>query len=239
MGHAASLPRQNRIAALAVVIVAHLMLIAALLLTRSAEWSRPVVAGALTVISLPAEPSAAPPPPPSMPSKIVDEVVATPIAVSTQPSEGTSAATAAGCTTLDAITRSILADRAAVSAVLQAPPETRSIAEAIVVWNAGWHAATASIEAPLAPVRTAVMSSLADVEESCLDELIAGPRLVPIPAGERTMFLAFGSGNWTWRELLIDAETLPAVPVAAEPRAGQAARSSHNGIAGTKLRKAG
>ncbi len=31
-----------------------------------------------------------------------------------------------------------------------------------------------------------------------------GPRLVPIPDGNGTIFLVFGSGEWTWRALSDD-----------------------------------
>lgn len=59
-----------------------------------------------------------------------------------------------------------------------------------------------------------VEQTLSLVEDGCLDEPIAGPRLVPIavPDGQGTMFLVFGSGNWTWRELVADPAAQEALP---------------------------
>lgn len=85
--------------------------------------------------------------------------------------------------------------------------ETRSIAEAIIIWNAGWSAAAASMDSPLAPARSALEQTLIGISDGCLDEQVAGPRLVPIPAGSNgTMFLVIGSGLWRWRDLTRDAQ---------------------------------
>ena len=68
----------------------------------------------------------------------------------------------------------------------------------------------------LGPARSVVERSLESIDDSCLDAPIAGPRLVPLPDGERTMFLVFGSGAWTWRELTASADPPQVVP--ADPR---------------------
>lgn len=133
------------------------------------------------------------------------------------PPSTTGAPGAEACPTLDAITKALIADRAAVDQVLAAPPETRSIADAIIVWNSDWSAATTTVDAPLGEVRAAVLQSLGETADHCLDEPIAGPRLIPIPAGSGTVFLVFGSGNWRWRQLLTNPGQSPEVLDTTQP----------------------
>jgi hypothetical protein len=128
-----------------------------------------------------------------------------------------------GCATLELVRTSILADPAAVTSVLNSPPEIRSIAEAVILWNAQWSQSAGSLAAPLGATRAAVERSLATLDENCLDEPIAGPRLIPVPAGTGTMFVVMGSGVWTWREVTAELP-LPQPPIsvgsaADKPRA--------------------
>lgn len=116
---------------------------------------------------------------------------------------GTASGTALSCDTLDLVSQALATDPSAVDAIRSAPPAMRSVADAIVVWNAGWSAGADSADSPLAEVRAVVEDQLGTVSDECLDETIAGPRLVPIPDGDQTTFLAFGSGDWTWRQLLL------------------------------------
>lgn len=116
---------------------------------------------------------------------------------------------ATSCVALDEVAIALLADPAALGSILHAPRETRSIADAIVIWNAQWSEAAIAADAPLEPVRASVQATLSSVDQSCLDEPIVGPRLVPIPAGDGTTFLVFGSGSWSWRQLLPAAQGKP------------------------------
>lgn len=166
--------------------------------------------GALALVSLNVAASAKSlPPPPSLPSKFADRTqpVSQPT-VANDPNSTALAAPAGSCATLNVVMTALVSDPAAVTAVINAPPETRSIAEAVVIWNVGWSNAASSLDAPLAPARTVVEQSLLTVADACLDEQVAGPRLMPVPddAGG-TMFLVIGSGNWTWRELVTDPAT--------------------------------
>ena len=167
-------------------------------------------AGALALVSLSLEPPAPSlPPPPSLPSKLAERTqpVAQPAAAS-DPNSTALAAPSGGCATLKVVMTALVSDPAAVTAVINAPPEARSIAEAVVIWNAGWSDAARSLDAPLGPVRTVVEQSLFTVADACLDEQVAGPRLMPVPDNHGgTMFVVIGSGNWTWRELVTDPAT--------------------------------
>lgn len=106
------------------------------------------------------------------------------------------------CEILGTVGKAIVDDPAAVDAIVHAPAETRSIADAIVIWNMGWSAAAQETGAPLEPVRANVLATLHAVPEDCLSSTVSGPRLVPVPNGDRTVFLVFGSGDWSWKSLM-------------------------------------
>lgn len=196
----------------------HISVFVAVLLGRSSLPTAVTSAGAMAVISISADATAQSRPPPSLPTKFADRSrpLSAPSAISDPDSRDT-AGPAGGCATLDIVTKALVADPVAVMSVTNSPPETRSIAEAVVIWNAGWSNAAGTLDAPLGPVRTVVEQSLSTVDDSCLDAPIAGPRLIPIPDGDQTMFLAFGSGNWTWRELVTDTAAQPRPAGADKP----------------------
>lgn len=155
-------------------------------------------------------------------------VVKTPLlksmAASAAPVELSSAAassakgTAADCPIAEDVAKGIIADPEALAAVINAPPETRSIADAIVLWNAAWAPATASdtpeVQAPLEPVRTNVQATLQALPEDCLSLIVTGPRLIAVPNGGRTMILVFGSGDWAWQTLIDPAPASEQAPAA-------------------------
>ena len=187
-----------------IVIALH---VALLLMLRAMHGPEPVAAasGTLSVMSLdaPQQAQAQPPPPPTMPSKRVDQSVPLPSYVYSKTFDRDGKPTAPGnCATLDTVVQTLLADQKAVDSVLNLPRDARSVADAVVIWNAGWSNSASAVDAPLASARTSVEHSLTLLPERCLDEPIVGPRLVPVPAGSGTMFLVFGSGVWTWRELI-------------------------------------
>ena len=204
-------PKAQRIGVLMSVVVLHVLaLLAALIVSGRAPPLLPAKTGVNATAAVTVETQAQrPPPPPKLPSKLVDKIKKLSAqAITFEPDSTALAGLPGQCSTLDAVSQAIIADPRAVAAVVGAPPETRSIAEAIVIWNAGWSSATMSPDSPLSPARTVIEQSLALVEDGCLDEPITGPRLVPIAVadGKRTMFLVFGSGNWTWRQLVAKPE---------------------------------
>jgi hypothetical protein len=168
------------------------------------------------MMSLPLEQEAdGKPPPPALPSKVADDkrVLAKP-AFSTDP-DSAAQGSQGGCATLELVRKALLADPAAVAAVVHAPREARSIAEAVVIWNAGWADLARNVEAPLGPARQVLEQSIASIPAECLNEEIAGPRLFLIPAGEGVnMFLVVGSGKWSWGQLV--ANDHAAAPTSVE-----------------------
>lgn len=217
MTHQSAPLQSQRIGVLTTVIALHAALLVAFLASGGAAAPPPVKPGvpSLTLISADI-PARRPPPPPVLPSKVIDEIKRLTEQTPTFDPDSTALAALSGqCATLDLVSKAIVADPSAVTAVVHAPPETRSIAEAIVIWNAGWSNAASTPDSPLGPARAIVELSLNSIEDGCLDEQIAGPRLVPVPVpnSQGTMFLVFGSGTWTWRELVTDpVEALDGVP---------------------------
>ncbi len=199
-------PRRRKFTILALVIALHAVMIA-LLLQQAAKVQPPVPVTAIAMFEIEAKrpAAAAKPPPPSLPAKVADAFV--PVTALSIPDDAVSdepVGAAAACSTVDKVREGLLLDAAAVDATRNAPPETRSIADAVVLWNVGWAPPALTLADPLFVVRTAVERILANLPANCLDEPIAGPRLVPITdaSGLRTIFIVFGSGTWTWRALL-------------------------------------
>lgn len=195
-------------------VVAHLALFALLISLRSAMPSAVPPPGRISLISLAPEVAQGKPPPPALPSKVADKQV-TPQDSFSAELDPIPLGAAGGCATFDLVAKSVIAEPDVVAAVLTTPQESRSIADAVVIWNAGWSNTAGSPSEPLGPARAVIEHSLRSVPDNCLDEPVTGPRLVPIPEGERTMFLAIGSGNWTWRQLLTEPD--PALPPGEAP----------------------
>lgn len=212
MAQIAKSRRSERFVTLTLVIALHGALFLLVLLAGNPLGHISPKPGVMKVVSLDAEASVSTAsPPPRLPSKVP---VYTPQQLAFDFSDDVDPdaldAPIGGCAALEAVRNAVLADPAAVDSVINAPPAARSVADAVVIWNAGWSDAASSLEAPLGAARAAVERTLSEMESACLDEPIAGPRLMQIPAGDqRTMFLVFGSGNWNWREIMLSSETGP------------------------------
>lgn len=200
-------PREQRLIVLATVTGLHALAFLALFIGNAEVLPAPVKAGALSIVSLAAESPAQPAPPPKLPSKMIDHTEPPEeVAMSDQPDSTATGAPTAGCATLEVLTNALMADRAVVDAIHRAPLEARSISGAVVMWNAGWSDTARTIDAPLGLVRAVAERSLHSVDPGCLEEEVAGPRLVLIPIGDNTMIVVFGSGIWRWRELIFSTD---------------------------------
>ncbi len=206
MGRRSITSRSERVAVLTVAVVAHLSLFVLLISIGSESplaVSRP---GTMSLISIAPEAAQGKPPPPVLPSKVAGPKRIVSRDDFSAELDPTPLGAAGGCATFDLVVKSLTAEPIVVAGVVSTPPERRSIAGAVVIWNAGWSDTASAPGEPLGPARVVIEQELRSVPDMCLDEPVAGPRLVPIPEGERTMFLAIGSGNWTWRQLLTDPD---------------------------------
>jgi hypothetical protein len=185
------------------VLLAHLVMIVLLVLSRHAAPS-PEKQGNLSVFSLSAAPSQ-----PSIP------VIAPVIVQDIKPTPATPAETFAEqqqsadgnpegevCSPIDVVTTQLTSDPTVPPEIDMVPRADRSISEAIVVWNAKWSNTAIADDAPLRNVRDRIESTLAELPLECLETPVAGPRLIPIVIDGSTTFLAFGSGQWTWQQLI-------------------------------------
>lgn len=185
------------------VALAHLVIIVLLVVSRHAAPSSETQ-GNLSVFSLSAAPSQ-----PSIPVKapvIIQEIKP----ISTTPAEAFAEQqqSAEGdpegevCSPIDVVTTQLTNDPAVPAEIDMVPRTDRSISEAIVVWNAEWSSSAIADDAPLRNVRDRIESTLAELPVECLETPVAGPRLIPIMIDGSTTFLAFGSGQWTWQQLI-------------------------------------
>lgn len=185
------------------VLLAHLVIIILLVISRHAVPS-PEKQGNLSVFSLSAAPSQ-----PSIPAKapvIVQDIKP----ISTTPAEAFAEQqqSAEGdpegevCSPIDVVTTQLTSDPAVPAEIDMVPRTDRSISEAIVIWNAEWSSSAIADDAPLRNVRDRIENTLAELPLECLETPVAGPRLIPIMIDGSTTFLAFGSGEWTWQQLI-------------------------------------
>lgn len=112
---------------------------------------------------------------------------------------GASVGVDGGCAMAAAIGRAIEADSPAVAALLALPPDVRTSADAVMIWNSGWLSAPATDGTDgLLPVRKVIEQVFAASEPQCVDAPMTGPQFIPVSVSDRTMMLVVGSGNWTW-----------------------------------------
>jgi hypothetical protein len=83
------------------------------------------------------------------------------------------------------------------------PRDQRSVANAIMVWNAQW----VTPDPDLAPaafevIRDVVAGTVAAASEECRLQPQGGPRLIMLPGTTETIVLALGSGTWRWQDVL-------------------------------------
>lgn len=109
----------------------------------------------------------------------------------------------AGCDLSDAVQSRLRASPAALAALQRIPRASRSVADAIMLWDGHWiDARSVGGDAGFAPVRAAVAGAVRAAPASCREAEVAGPRLVIIAGSAGNQVLAFGSGRWAWSQLL-------------------------------------
>jgi hypothetical protein len=83
------------------------------------------------------------------------------------------------------------------------PRDQRSVANAIMVWNAQWVTPDPDL-APVAfeAIRDVVAGTVAAASEGCRLQPQGGPRLIMLPGANETIVLALGSGTWRWQDVL-------------------------------------
>lgn len=188
---------QRRAWLFAPVIIGHVALLLLALPTALPASQPELVAITMTMLPAPVVPMVA-----WTPSEIVipSEASAPDIEIAPALAAGTP------CAVGDSIQIALRDSPSVVRALELVPVDARSIADAVMLWDGRWtDAARVGGEAALGPIRAIVEASIGAAPEACRRAAVAGPRLVYVAVGRRTMILAFGSGQWAWNQLLISS----------------------------------
>lgn len=174
------------------------------------------------------EPSAAPPP--KAEAEIVSPVVIarSPIAAAPEVeavadssvAQGSGMATG-GCALAQAVGDAILADAGAMAYLEALPPEARTEADAVMLWDGRWQvpdgprverrppvASTANPAEMATPgaLRGVIEQVIRDAQPECRDAPVLGPRFIALPTPSRTTMIVIGSGEWRWADLIQPTE---------------------------------
>lgn len=110
---------------------------------------------------------------------------------------------AGSCNVADTIRAVLVADSLTQGALAAIPQSARTVANAVMLWDGHW------VSRPLRAggtgldkLRAIIVDGIRTVPADCRTAAVGGPRLIVIPDGATTVVLAFGSGNWSWSELL-------------------------------------
>lgn len=146
---------------------------------------------ALEPVLLPVAVSVAPPP-----IDMLGENEARPVTIASLASGGS-------CTLAASIETSLRTNAAARAALERMPREARSVANAQMLWDGHWIAAGgADGPAALDPLRALVVDAVRAATPECRDATVTGPQLMFVADASGTRVLGFGSGTWSWSQLL-------------------------------------
>lgn len=82
------------------------------------------------------------------------------------------------------------------------PIDRFTVDDTLVIWSTQWHDRAAAPDGELTPLRSVIEQAIRDLPETCLNEAVTGPRFLVIESVEREVTLVFGSGDWTWAQML-------------------------------------
>lgn len=114
-------------------------------------------------------------------------------------------ATGAGvdCPIVASLREALERDPMARAALARIPRPSRSVANAVMLWDGRWIApdrvgGIATVDA----VRNAVAAILNRASQACRTQTVLGPVFVPVAGDGGTIVLALGSGAWRWADML-------------------------------------
>lgn len=179
------------------IVAAHVALVA--VLSRPAPTLPPAPVPVFEIVEHAVKVAQLPPPP--MTEVVVLPTIEAP-AIEMAP-EPASAETGDDCRMIEMVGDALSRDRAAAAAIDLIPPATRSVANTTMLWDGQWvDASTLGPDASLSAIRAAVAGAVRATAAPCRTARVTGPRLVIVADGGRTAALVFGSGVWTWEQLL-------------------------------------
>ena len=149
-----------------------------------------LVTGLLSSVTPTAEPQSAPQPDPAAHVAIAAATTAT-------------AASGQTCKLGEWLQGALQQDEQIGLALARIPRPSRSVANALMLWDGSW------VEAPgagagLLVIRGAILSGVQSAPQPCRTELMTGPVLITLNDPSGATLLAIGSGQWRWDDLLSD-----------------------------------
>jgi hypothetical protein len=150
----------------------------------------------------PAKPAIVPPVPET---KIVALLSTKPPIEAAPPVAGSG--TGNGCSVASEVGAAVLADNDAMAELAALPPEVRSDADAVMLWNGTWldvdpEAKAQMASSPIPALKRVVTDAVLALPGECQEVLATGPQLIPIPEPGRTTMVVIGSGEWRWSDLI-------------------------------------
>jgi hypothetical protein len=138
---------------------------------------------------------------------------ATPVSASALP-------TGSACDLTDPVQSALQANADVRARLPMIPLNQRSVANAVMVWNAGWlHTDDPLAKDAYVAIRDAVAGAVMAASDACRSQVQIGPRLVILPGdhGPATV-IALGSGQWTWQQVADTAVTPGVHPLSGATR---------------------
>lgn len=143
-------------------------------------------------------------PPPSVQQRVeailgIQSSALTPAAAPATPSPG---AASDMCDLTPTVQTALVADPDAVAAAHSLPPAILSMANAYMLWDAGWVPPRADAPSTgLDPIRKVLVEQVAAATQECRDQLQIGPRLIIVGTDSTAVTFVVGSGIWHWGDL--------------------------------------
>lgn len=109
------------------------------------------------------------------------------------------------CSLADAVSQALERNVDAKAALARIPPQSRSVANAVMLWDGDW-IASERVGGPVAlnSVQKAIAETLDSASAECRLRSESGPSFLIVRGSPDTIVLAVGSGAWRWSDLLTD-----------------------------------
>ncbi len=141
----------------------------------------------------PPEPVVVPPPPLPTPNAVVVALL----------EQADSSASGSACDLTGPVQTALQTSQDVMASLPKVPRDQRSVANAIMVWNAQWLTPDSKFQ-PTAfnAIRDVVAGTVAAASDACRLQPQGGPRLIVLPGPAENVVLALGSGTWRWQDVL-------------------------------------
>ena len=118
--------------------------------------------------------------------------------------------TSATCDLTATMQATLQANEAVRNDLAAIPRASRSVANAVQLWNGAWvDARGIGGDAIIEPIRAAIVAVVDEAPAGCHDQLVAGPRLLTIMDPRGTVIVAIGSDIWRWSDLSMPTPEQP------------------------------